>query len=197
MTGSVVATDLDVHRLTDLPSNVEARRHDILADDLERGAYDLVHGRAVLQHLSDPEAGLTRMANAVAPGGWLVIEENDLGLFTMSGPPQAARATAVMHDLTSRWAAAGALDGFFGRQVPGLVHALGFDAFAVDTAIGVGTRDEPAYEAMRLAWPQLRRVCWCSWNRGSRSGLPRRRSRLPIDADGDHGLAAAWAQKPV
>ena len=103
VTGSVVATDLDVHRLTDLPSNVKARRHDILADDLERGAYDLVHGRAVLQHLSDPEAGLTRMANAVAPGGWLVIEENDLGLFTMSGPPQAARATAVMHDLTSRW----------------------------------------------------------------------------------------------
>jgi hypothetical protein len=59
-----------------------------------------------------------RMADAVAPGGWLVVEENDLGLLTIAGTPGAERATEIMHDLAVRWRAAGILDALFGRKVP-------------------------------------------------------------------------------
>ena len=155
-TGSVVATDIDVRYLTQLPSNVEVRRHDLMSDLLDTAAYDLVHGRAVLQHLADPQVGLGRMGNAVAPGGWLVVEENDLGLFTMTAHPEAERATAIMQDLSTRWTAMGVLDAFFGRKVPGLVHELGFEAFAVDTTTGIGTRGDAVYDTMRLAWPHTR-----------------------------------------
>jgi SAM-dependent methyltransferase len=156
-TGSVVATDIDVRFLTNLPPNVEVRRHDLMSDPLEMGAYDVVHGRAMLQHLADPGVGLARLAQAVAPGGWLVVEENDLGLFTMSGHPEAERATAVMQDLSVRWTAMGVLDAFFGRKVPGLVYELGFEAFAVDTTTGIGVCGNAVYDTMRLAWPQTRR----------------------------------------
>jgi SAM-dependent methyltransferase len=52
--GRVVATDLDIrfvegHGL----GNLEVRRHDILADPLEEGAFDLAHARAVIMHIPD------------------------------------------------------------------------------------------------------------------------------------------------
>jgi 2-polyprenyl-3-methyl-5-hydroxy-6-metoxy-1,4-benzoquinol methylase len=73
--GSVVATDVDIQRLSHLRAPVEVRRHDIAHDDLESAAYDLVHCRLVLQHLTEPVVALHKMATAVAPGGWLVVEE--------------------------------------------------------------------------------------------------------------------------
>jgi SAM-dependent methyltransferase len=78
--GRVVATDLAVEHLagTDLP-NLEVRRHDLLADPLEDGAYDLVHARALVEHLADPAAGLDRLLRAVRPGGALVVEDVDFG----------------------------------------------------------------------------------------------------------------------
>jgi SAM-dependent methyltransferase len=155
-TGSVLATDIDVRFLTDLPPTVEVRRHDLRADELERGAYDLVHCRAVLQHLPDSRAGLTRMADAVAPGGWLVVEENDLGLLTIVGAPGAERATEIIHDLTVRWRAAGILDALFGRKVPHLVEELGLEALGIDAVTAVGKRGDPVCDTLVLAWPQMR-----------------------------------------
>ena len=79
--GKVVATDMDMRFLSHLSvPNLEIRRHDIIKDDLETGHYDLVHCRDLLMHLPEPENGLKRMANAVRPGGWLLIEEAGLWL---------------------------------------------------------------------------------------------------------------------
>lgn len=79
-TGKVVATDIDLRFLRKISApNLEIRQHDIIKDDLETGQYDLVHCRGLLMHLSEPEKGLNRMANAVCPGGWLFIEEFDYG----------------------------------------------------------------------------------------------------------------------
>src|SRR5205823_3987556 len=78
--GGVVATDLDPRFLgagDRLPLNVEVRRHDILTDPLEEGAFDLVHCRALLCHLDEPVVALTRMAAALRPGGWLLVEDAD------------------------------------------------------------------------------------------------------------------------
>ena len=80
--GRVVASDINTRFLRDLDMpNLEVRQHDIVSDDLEKGGYDLVHCRALLLHLAEREKGLRRMAAAVRPGGWLLIEESDYGLF--------------------------------------------------------------------------------------------------------------------
>jgi SAM-dependent methyltransferase len=86
--GRVVATDLDIRFVEDHGlGNLEARRHDILTDPLEEGAFDLAHARAVIMHVPDHQGTLERMVAAVRPGGWVVIEDVDFG-----GPMAAALA---------------------------------------------------------------------------------------------------------
>jgi SAM-dependent methyltransferase len=155
-TGSVLATDINVDRLGNLPSNVEVRQHDIRHQELKPAAYDLVHCRFVLMHLADPAAALKRMTASLAPGGWLVAEEGDFGLIEFAGAAESARATAVLQMLFARQTAAGTVNSFFGRQLPGQVLALGLESFGVDAATQTGGPGQPAYEAMRLAWPNVR-----------------------------------------
>ena len=83
--GHVVATDLDPRFLAaERRPNLEVRRHDILADPLEVAAFDLVHVRAVLEHLPARAAALTRLVAATRPGGWVLVED------TFFGGPMAA-----------------------------------------------------------------------------------------------------------
>ena len=96
-------------------------------------------------------------SQAVAPRGWLVVEESDFGVFTLAGTPDAATATNSIHEAFSRLGTAGVGNAFFGREVPGLVHALGLEAFGVDAVTGIGVPGDSVYEIIRLAWPELRR----------------------------------------
>src|SRR5207253_1047892 len=105
--GTVVASDLNPRFLDDVPANVEVRQHDVAKDDLEVGAYDLVHSRLLLMHLPEPAGALEKMVRAVKPGGWLVTEEADWGLFALEGHPDAPWATTLVHDLFARHAEAG------------------------------------------------------------------------------------------
>jgi SAM-dependent methyltransferase len=76
--GRVLATDLETTFLERLPfTNVAVRRHDIVADDLPEGEFDLVHARWVLHWLPAREQALTRMIAALRPQGWLLVEEPD------------------------------------------------------------------------------------------------------------------------
>ena len=155
-TGSVLATDVNVDRLGGLPGNVEVRRHDIRHEELEPAAYDLVHCRFVLMHLADPAAALNKLTASLAPGGWLLVEEGDFGLVEFAGAAESARATEVLHTLHEQWAASGVVSSYFGRRLPGLVLALGLESFGVDVSTQTGGPGDPAYEATRLGWPNIR-----------------------------------------
>jgi ubiquinone/menaquinone biosynthesis C-methylase UbiE len=123
-TGKVVATDIDIRFLRQLSvPDLEIRQHDIIKDDLETGQYHLVHCRAVLMHLPEPEKGLKRMANAVRPGGWLLIEEADYGsvLSTDVTNPSAVTFTSTLRALYDFLRKKGTVDPYFGRRVRGLV----------------------------------------------------------------------------
>jgi hypothetical protein len=54
------------------------RRHDIARDCLESAAYDLVHCRLVLQHLTEPIVALQKMATAVTVR-WPVLSDTNVG----------------------------------------------------------------------------------------------------------------------
>ena len=77
--GHVVATDVDTTFLEPLARDgLEVRRHDLLADELPAGAFDLVHARLLLEWLGDSDA-LERLVAALAPGGRLLVEDYDWG----------------------------------------------------------------------------------------------------------------------
>src|SRR6185436_15674069 len=73
--GRVVATDLDTRHLDGLGANVEVRRHDLVKDPLEEGTFDLVHARALLEHLPERTKALEKLVRALKPGGRLLAED--------------------------------------------------------------------------------------------------------------------------
>ncbi|MGP4087156.1 class I SAM-dependent methyltransferase [Streptomyces sp. KR55] len=74
--GEVLAVDIDVSRLeSHRAANLTVHQADIVSEEFEEGAYDLVLARAVVEHLKDPDALLTRATRWLAPGGWLVVED--------------------------------------------------------------------------------------------------------------------------
>jgi SAM-dependent methyltransferase len=135
--GVVAACDLNPRFLDDVPPNVEVRRHDITKDELEVDSFDLAHSRLLLMHLPDPAAALDRMIVALKPGGWLVSEEADWGLFALEGHPDAAWATERVHDLFARHAERRVRLPYFGRGLPGLVVARGLVGVEADGSTDV------------------------------------------------------------
>ena len=56
--------------------------HDLTADEpVPGGPFDLVYARLLLIHLPDRAAVLARLWDAVAPGGYLVVQDYDAGAF--------------------------------------------------------------------------------------------------------------------
>jgi SAM-dependent methyltransferase len=76
--GSVLGTDLNLDWIDGgMPAQVELRRHDVTADEIPSSSYDLIHARLVLLHLPGRDGVIERLVAALAPGGWLVLEEFD------------------------------------------------------------------------------------------------------------------------
>jgi SAM-dependent methyltransferase len=132
--GHVLATDLDPRFVEDHGrGNLEIRRHDILADPLEEGTFDLAHERALLVHVPQRQRALERMVAAVRPGGWVVAEDPDHGgamipaLSRYVDPPEHAGLwERVFHGLDALFTRAGADPGF-GPRLPGALAGAGLE----------------------------------------------------------------------
>jgi SAM-dependent methyltransferase len=74
--GTVLATDLNTDWMApDMPSTIEIRQHDVDSDPIPTSTFELIHARLVLAHLPRRDAIIPRLVSALAPGGWLVLEE--------------------------------------------------------------------------------------------------------------------------
>lgn len=154
--GRVLAVDLDTrfaasHGL----SNLEVRQHDILADPLHDEPFDLVHARAVLEHLSDRDEALRRMTAATRPGGWVVVED-----FDIDGPmyPAAARyyppeymevAERLGRALRAAFGAAG-VDPGTGRRLPQALTDAGLTEVRAEVYAPVLTGGTAAFFPLTL-----------------------------------------------
>jgi SAM-dependent methyltransferase len=124
--GQVLATDLDPRFLDKLAhSNLQVRRHDIVTDPLPEAAFDLVHARLVLAHLRGRERALSRMAAALKPGGWLVVEEFDS--LSIQPDPAIAPTERPLKAFSAMRAvmANHGVDGLCGRRLAARVRSLG------------------------------------------------------------------------
>ena len=89
---TVMAIDIDTRFIEPLASDVvEVRRVDLRTDELPQARFDLVHARLVLEHLTERRQILDRLAAALRPGGWLVIEDYDWTCFGFEGDDRAWR----------------------------------------------------------------------------------------------------------
>ena len=131
--GSVLAVDLDTRFLDPLATEqLAVRRQDVVADPLPTEQFDLIHARLLLEHLPDRDAVLTGLVNALAPGGWLVIEDLDWATATVTDPPSAVHTRVAEACMTLF--AGHAYDPQFGRKLPRALAARGLT--------GVRTRAE-------------------------------------------------------
>jgi SAM-dependent methyltransferase len=98
-------------------------RHDVATDMPIPGApFDLVHARLLLFHLPERVAVLARLWDAVAPGGYLVVQDYDLR--TIGVLPALASVESVGRVLTGAFTAAGA-DVSAGARLPVLFAQAG------------------------------------------------------------------------
>jgi len=98
--GRVLATDLDPSRFRhDGSPQLEVRQHDLVEAPVPEGPWDVIHERLVLQHLSEREGILARLVASLAPGGWILVEDFDLGV------ARTADRWAPGHDLVQTVAA--------------------------------------------------------------------------------------------
>jgi ubiquinone/menaquinone biosynthesis C-methylase UbiE len=130
--GTVVATDIDETKLRlareeawqEQLTNIEFRLSDITRHEPEQ-EFDFVHARFLLTHLPDPAYALTRMWNALRPGGIIVIEDVDFrGHFCY---PECAAVWRYVELYTETARKRGG-DANIGPRLPSMLAAAGFES---------------------------------------------------------------------
>jgi SAM-dependent methyltransferase len=76
-TGRVVALDVDTRFQPPSHGVVEVLRRDVVHEPIGDAEFDLVHARALLQHIETREEVLDAMIRATRPGGWIVVTDSD------------------------------------------------------------------------------------------------------------------------
>ncbi|MEV1084531.1 methyltransferase [Streptomyces sp. NPDC050211] len=151
-TGKVVATDIDISRLTSAARPpVEVRVHDVGADEPPGDGFDLVHARLILVHVPDRERALRSMVKALRPGGRLLIEDADPALQPLACPdeygPDQQLANRLRTGFRQLLADRGA-DLAYGRTLPRLLREAGLRGVEADAYFPVAS---PACAALESA----------------------------------------------
>ena len=114
--GSVLAVDLQTTLLEGLAHpGLEVRRHDVVAEGLPTGEFDLVHARWVLHWPAGRTTAIGHMVDALRPGGLLLAEEPDFGSL-FDGLPDPLRPVVVAA-LKALEEISGGMDCRYGRRL--------------------------------------------------------------------------------
>jgi ubiquinone/menaquinone biosynthesis C-methylase UbiE len=122
--GHVLAVDTDTRFLEPLAgATLAVQARDITTRPLPPGQFDLVHARPLLEHLPARDDVLRTLACAVAPGGWLLVEDFDWAAGTLADPP--ARVHTRVADACRSFLLAHGYDPQYGRRLPRALRAAG------------------------------------------------------------------------
>jgi ubiquinone/menaquinone biosynthesis C-methylase UbiE len=144
--GKVTATDLQVGFLGAIDAtNVEVLRHDVRTDSFPEASFDLVHTRAVLMHIPDDRAMLQRMRSWLKPGGWLLLEEPDFGLWLADLDPLWSLHPQVWHKTFPN----GSMSQ--GRSLLAQIHDLNLADVGADAEVDIIQAGTPLADFYRLS----------------------------------------------
>lgn len=157
-TGHVLATDLDTRHLVEIAglANVEVRRHDIVADTLPDSQFDLIHARLVLEHLRGRDEVLRKLAGALKPAGWLLIESVDYAsaiAVSERGAEEHIRSQAAR----LRAFEASGVDVNYGRRLPRAFREAGLVEIGNEGRVFVMEGGSPGARWFELSMRQLRK----------------------------------------
>lgn len=149
--GEVLATDIDTRWIGDVGAGVRVLQHDVAADDPPSGGFDLVHARLVLVHIPARDEVLRRLAAALGPGGWLLVEDYDVRLQPLAhldtDQPAHPLANKLREGLRALLVQRG-VDLAYGRRLPRLLAEQGLVEVAAD---GYAAVAHPAMGALDAA----------------------------------------------
>lgn len=154
--GRVVSTDVDLRFHAEMPANVMVLEHDIQSQAVPEGPFDLIHARAVLQHLPERADVLSRLVEATAVGGWLVIEDGAMREFAEQTLPEPYGS---IHSMIAGASHEQWRDPDTGLRVLGWMRDLGLDNLDVSGEVWAMRPGEPGGEwwflALERALPRL------------------------------------------
>lgn len=157
--GSVLATDLDLRFLVSLARpNLVVQQHDICRDPAPAGEFDLIHARLLLEHLPQRDRALDTLVSALAPGGWLLLEENDNASIApvvadadLAALHAKVRAATVAHTV----ARTGRPDtGTYGRRLPEELRRRGLEEIDAEGRVFI-SRGGSGLVSLRLLYDQI------------------------------------------
>jgi SAM-dependent methyltransferase len=125
---------------------LELRQGDVLAPPLragERGEFDVAHARFVLEHLPDPLRVVRNMADAVRPGGRVILSDDDYeSLRLWPEPPGFAPLWTAYQRTYDRHGN----DPIVGRRLVQLLHQAGLRPRRNTLVFFGGCAGEPEFE---------------------------------------------------
>ncbi len=120
--GHVIASDVRTDLMQGISSgNLEVRRFDVVHDEPSDAPYDLIAVRALLHHLPEHRAVVSRIVRWLKPGGRLFIQEPDFY------PTWTVEPLSQKHfwERFIQWAAVHQIDYYVGRKIPAWLQAEG------------------------------------------------------------------------
>jgi SAM-dependent methyltransferase len=148
----VIATDLQTGYLSGIEaSNVEVLRHDIRTDAFPLKSFDLIHTRAVFMHISPSVDLLQRVVTWLAPGGWLLLEEPDFGMWIGDADPVWATSPQTTQVVFPNMALSQ------GRSLLRQIHQLGLTDVGADAEVDIIQADTDLAEFYQLSQAALAR----------------------------------------
>ncbi len=196
--GSVLATDIDVSWLP-VDAGFAVRRHDVAVDDPPDEGFDLVHARLVLTHVPARVEALARMARALRPGGWLLVEDFDVDLQPQAVPDalDAAhyRANRIRAGFVSVLGSRD-VDLELGRKLPRLLRGAGVVDVAADAFLPLAVPATAALERANVEQVRAGLVGWSGTTDEDIDGHLEAVARGELDVS-TPPLVSAWGRRPV
>jgi precorrin-6B methylase 2 len=193
---NVVSTDLHVEPLQDVAElGVHVICHDVSAEEPPGSGFDLIHARAVLDHLPSREEVVPRLAAALAPGGWLVIDAAWLAP-EVSSEPAISRMAWAMDAVMNR--AMGTDMIRWPRTLPRSLEAAGLVELSAQATVPA-MRGRSAQAG--LVWYTLDAISQPALAAGllTEDEIQTARDLLtdPSFVDYSYGLITAWGRAPM